>query len=203
MRAFDGSFSEGAALSAVAWTGLRNPTIMWTYALSPDPAVLDVFFQQHLLMNVYPMAPMPENDHSIQPGSPVVEQAYVDYAPLFDAMHGAKWLLSAHPVTLSQGTNASTNALTLPQGGMLVPIMLGGTGSTTLQLSFKFGAADTLAGLGLTSPPSSVAVTALYPGKGRTPTVLGNATSGGSGVWTVEVPLVRGCAMVTAVPIYR
>ena len=27
-RAFDGSFSEGAALNGVAWTGLRQPTIL-------------------------------------------------------------------------------------------------------------------------------------------------------------------------------
>jgi hypothetical protein len=30
MRAFDGTFSEGASLNAVAWTGIRNPTILWT-----------------------------------------------------------------------------------------------------------------------------------------------------------------------------
>ena len=47
-RAFDGSFSEGAALNSVAFTGLRGPTILWTYALSSDRAVLDAFFQQHV-----------------------------------------------------------------------------------------------------------------------------------------------------------
>ncbi len=104
MRSFDGTFSEGAALNSVAWTGLRNPTILWTYSLAADINVLDDFFQQHLLMNVYPMAPMPLNDHSIQPGDPVVEQAYHDYGPLFDAMHGARWLLSSNPVTITTTT---------------------------------------------------------------------------------------------------
>ena len=52
-------------------------------------------------MNVYPMAPMPLNDHSIQPGNLVAQQAYVDYAPLFDSMHGARWLLSSNPVTIT------------------------------------------------------------------------------------------------------
>lgn len=108
MRAFDGTFSEGAALNAVAWTGIRNPTILWTYNLAGDVNVLDDFFQQHLLMNVYPMAPMPLNDHSIQPGDPVVEQAYHDYGPLFDAMHGARWLLSSNPVAI---TIASATAM--------------------------------------------------------------------------------------------
>ena len=36
-----------------------------------------------------------------------------DYAPLFDAMHGARWLLSARPATLAQGHgNTSVNVLT-------------------------------------------------------------------------------------------
>ena len=37
----------------MAWTGLRSPTILWTYALEADAQALDTFFQQHLLMNVY------------------------------------------------------------------------------------------------------------------------------------------------------
>ena len=69
MRAFDGTFSEGAALNGVAWTGIRNPTILWTYALSDNVPALEKFFQAHMLMDVYPMAPMPKNDHSINPGS--------------------------------------------------------------------------------------------------------------------------------------
>jgi hypothetical protein len=109
MRSFDGTFSEGAALNSVAWTGLRNPTILWTYTLEPNVAVLNKFFQQHLLMNVYPMAPMPKNDHSINPGDPVVEQAYLDYAPLFDLMHGARWLLSSDPAEI-QNPNPTTSS---------------------------------------------------------------------------------------------
>lgn len=103
-RSFDGSFSEGAALNAVAFAGIQAPTILWTYNLAADPAILDPFFQQHLLMDVYPMAPMPLNDHSIQPGQPVVGQYYRDYAPLFDAMHGARWLLTTRPIQLEVGS---------------------------------------------------------------------------------------------------
>ena len=104
---FDGTFSEGAALNAVAWTGLRQPTILWTYSLGEVQAELDAYFQQHILMNTYPMAPMPKNDHSITPGTPAVEKAYQDYARLFDAMHGARWLLTAQPVRL-EGSNTTT-----------------------------------------------------------------------------------------------
>ena len=87
---------------------MRNPTILWTYDLEPDLQVLDDFFQQHLLMNVYPMAPMPKNDHSIIPGEPVVEKAYRDYAQLFDLMHGARWLLSSDPVSISFAPSLAT-----------------------------------------------------------------------------------------------
>ena len=207
MRAFDGSFSEGAALNAVAWTGLRSPTIMWTYALEADPTVLDTFFQQHLLMNVYPMAPMPKNDHSISPGNLVVDQGYMDYAPLFDAMHGARWLLSARPATLSLGTNASVNVLTLPlsakagSGGsersLLVPIMLAAPTETTVQLTLHLGPAA-LKALGLTVPPHSVELSLLSPGQGAAPKALGVAKAGDHGEWVGTIPLVRGGAMVTA-----
>ena len=48
---------------------------IFSYDLAGNDTVLHPFFQQHLLMNVYPMAPMPLNDHSIVPGNPVVEAA--------------------------------------------------------------------------------------------------------------------------------
>jgi len=203
MKSFDGSFSEGAALNAVAWTGLRNPTILWTYSLEADAAVLDTYFQQHLLMNVYPMAPMPKNDHSIQPGSAVVDQGYMDYAPMFDAMHGARWLLSAHPATLSTGTNASVNVLSLPAkaGGkgsdLLIPIMLASATQTTLQLTLHLGPVA-LKELGRVGPVSSVTLSVLFPGQGATPKTIGAAQAGADGEWESDVPLIRGCGMVIA-----
>jgi len=203
MKAFDGSFSEGAALNAVAWTGLSNPTILWTYGLEPDATVLDTYFQQHLLMNVYPMAPMPKNDHSINPGSPIVDQGYIDYAPMFDAMHGARWLLSAYPATLLTGTNASVNVFSLPakagvkEGGLLIPIMLASATQTTLRLTLHLGPAA-LKALGHIGPISSVSLSALFPGQGATPKPIGAAKAGINGEWESDVALIRGCAMVTA-----
>ena len=75
VKGFDGTFSEGSALNPAAFLGLRTPTIQWTYSLSEDTEALHAYLQQHLLMDAYPMAPIPLNDHSIQPGSPVVDQA--------------------------------------------------------------------------------------------------------------------------------
>ena len=59
----------------MAFSGLRTPTTLWTYTLPEDADKLDRYFQQHLLMDVYPMAPMPKNDHSIQPGHAATPQA--------------------------------------------------------------------------------------------------------------------------------
>jgi len=191
MRSFDGTFSEGAALNSVAWTGLRNPTILWTYALSDDVASLDAYFQQHLLMNVFPMAPMPKNDHSIQPGSPIVEQAYLDYAPLFGAMHGARWLLTAHPASTrsasSGGEVATTvNVLTSGAGGYLVQVMLGGK-ETSVAVVLNLPDA--------TSSQDKLELVAWHPGAGSKPVAIGPAQNTPAG-WEVTVPLVRGCATV-------
>ena len=209
-RAFDGSFSEGAALNSVAFTGLRAPTILWTYALSEERAVLDAYFQQHLLMNVYPMAPMPKNDHSIVPGDPngAVELAYREYAPLFDAMHGARWLLTAHPAKIVGANTSSSlgilNVLTLPTTSsnttklprLVVPIMLSAQAAVTLVLNL--GPAITTLGW---SAVTNVSLSARYPNASVSPAdvSLGAAKSIGSGLWQATVPLQRGCAMVMAI----
>lgn len=188
MRAFDGTFSEGAALNAVAWTGVLNPTIMWTYHLYDNQTMLDEFFQQHLLMNVYPMAPMPKNDHSITPGSLIVQQAYEDYAPLFNAMHGARWLLTAHPATLNRGDIPGVNVLTAGAGASdvkyLAQIMLVPT-ETEVFLSLNLPDTNL----------KTVAVSVLHPA-GAGPVKLGFATRDSkSKTWGISVPLVRGCAV--------
>jgi hypothetical protein len=201
MRSFDGTFSEGASLNAVAWTGLKQPTILWTYDLSPDTAALDSYFQQHLLMNVYPMAPMPKNDHSITPGSPVVEAAYMAYAPLFNAMHGARWLLSTRPVHLDADAGAVANVFTLPRSltaaegatawpDLLVNIMLGAT-STTTTLTLSLGPAARAYGW---PRISGGLVSTLHPGS----TVWSKpvaVTEVGQNL-TATIVLVRGCATV-------
>ena len=60
-------------------------------------ADLDGYFGQHLLMHVFPMAPMPLNDHSITPGNATIEGFYADHQPMFDAMRTAQWIFTANP----------------------------------------------------------------------------------------------------------
>ena len=145
-----------------------------------------------------PARAVPKNDHSIQPGAPVVDQGYMDYAPMFDAMHGARWLLAARPA--STGANASINVLTLPakegsERNLLIPIMLAPATQTTLQLTLHLGPAA-LKALGRVAAPSSVTLSVLLPGHGATPKPIGAAKAGMGGEWDIEVPLVRGCVMV-------
>eukprot|EP00038_Savillea_parva_P010156 m.188310 g.188310 ORF g.188310 m.188310 type:complete len:848 (+) comp17384_c0_seq1:177-2720(+) len=218
MRSFDATFSEGSSLNAVAWTGIRQPTILWTYNLAADNSTLDPFFQQHLLMNVYPMAPMPLNDHSINPGSPVVEQAYEAYAPMFDAMHGARWLLSAQPVSLQGDATAAANVFMLPSNtttttsysttlsservnqnrtrsgtwpDLLTHVMLGSAASTSVSLTLHLGPAAAMYGW---PAVRGAAAKALHPGSATWTPLTSIDVSGQDVVMTV--PLSRGCAAV-------
>ena len=212
-HAFDGTFSEGAALNSVAFIGLRQPSILWTYSLSDNVSGLDEYFQQHLLMDVYPMAPMPKNDHSITPGSAVVEQAYRDYAPSFDAMHGARWLLTTRPLSLRVNASSApaanlsaghANVFTLPTstsaaplgGGLpalLVPLVLADEAVVAVTLGLWLE--PTVKELGWPAV-KGVALSVRYPGSsGETP--LGEAALVGA-VWEARVPLQRRCAIMTA-----
>ena len=151
-------------------------------------------------MNAYPMAPMPLNDHSILPSpdeaDSVVEQAYRDYAPLFTKMHGARWVLTAHPVALSSnGAAASANMLYFYGGtgtasAYLVPVMLGGKGkgNDTIMLTMRPPDGATASGFTLS---------AMYPGGGERAVVLPPPRPGKvEGSWFATVPLKRGCALL-------
>ena len=187
MGAFDGSFSEGSALNAVAWTGLRRPTILWTYSLDPlaaQPRALHAFFQQHLLMRVFPMAPMPGNDHSINPGNAAVQAAYEGYAPLFGALRGLQWVLGvARPIAhnLSAcGGEANVFASTAAPGTLLLPLAL-----------CWGGAAAEVAVKPEGPPPAAYDAEVLLPG------------GGGGGGWQPlgVAPVVDGAARAPPVPL--
>lgn len=199
---FDGGFSEGAALNAVAWLGLRRPSILWTYSLDGhDSASLDVFFQQHVVMRVFPMAPMPANDHSINPGPLSIQQAYEDYAPIFFALRGAVWVLDAvRPVSsepnVGQVTNIframGTSTSPVSPGELLIVVALGGNLSSTQV---------TVSGTTLFQGATMVDASVLVPGASSTWQPLGSlpVTSGGI-VVVAGTPMSRGCALLRLVP---
>ncbi len=197
MGGFDGSFSEGSALNAVAWTGLRRPTILWTYSLDHlalAPQKLHAYFQQHLLMRVFPMAPMPGNDHSINPGSPEVQAAYEAYAPLFDALRGLQWVLDAvrpvaHNLTACGGEANVFAAAAAGAPVLVVPLTLCWGGASAAVAVTPGGA-----------PPASYDAEALLPGGGGAWVPLGVAPVVGGVALAPPVPLSYGGALLRLTP---
>jgi len=126
LRHVDGIFDEftygGSPLNTTALLCLRKPALGWTATakdIAPDP---DQFFQRYLHMGVYPMAPFPGNDHALRP-SPEVDQHYLDYGPLLDAMRGKKWVLEPHCVATT-APGVKVNLFEVP-GGYVLPVTFG------------------------------------------------------------------------------
>ena len=141
----DGTFSEGSHLNGVSWSGLAAPSIMWTYKLAGSTdGQLDAFFQQHLLMDTFPMAPMPKNDHSILPNNATIEAAYFMYAPLFDAMVGARWLLLPSALALSPASAGEAlplwNIFTREQHGDVLVVLALDAAAPSAQITVTLGA---------------------------------------------------------------
>jgi hypothetical protein len=188
LRGVDGVYCEhsdwGPALNATGLMCLRRPAIGWTgnctagvKDLWPDP---NAFFQRHLHLGVYPTAPYPANNHCIVP-SPEVDRHYLDYGPLLDAMRGKKWVLKPHAVA-AVGRAATVNLFEVP-GGYAIPVTFAGKAERVKVL---------LRGLGVFS--KSVVCEALHPGAER-PATVALRRAGGDVI--LDVPLQRGCAMVT------
>lgn len=183
LRHADGIFDEftyaAVPLNLTALLTLRKPALGWTNdedALKPDP---DAYFQRHLHMGVYPMAPFPGNDHSLRP-SAWVDQQYLDYGPLLDAMRGKKWVLLPRCVEV-EGACARTNLFEVPDG-YVVPVTSAG-GVSNVRVTLR----------GLSGVNQGILVVVLHPGCEDvvpvTPVFRDDAIE-------LDVPVVRGCAMV-------
>ncbi|HUW61925.1 MAG TPA: hypothetical protein VMZ06_13070, partial [Candidatus Bathyarchaeia archaeon] len=131
LRDVDGIYCEfahiGAALNETGMLCALKPAIGWTSSekdLRPDP---DALFQRHLYMGVYPTAPLPQNDHTINP-SEFADKYYLDYGPMLDAMRGKRWVLEPHAIEV-KGGKAKANLFEVP-GGYIVPVVFGGKAKT-------------------------------------------------------------------------
>jgi len=183
LRQTDGFFDEftygGSPLNLTALMGVRKPVLGWTSEeknLRPDP---DAFFQRYLHLGVFPMAPFPANDHSLQPGV-WVDKQYLDYGPMLSLMKGKKWILEPHCIRV-EGGEAKVNLFEVP-GGWVVPVTFGPSrGTVTVVLRNVQGI------------NSDLKASALYPGsETRVPIVL---TTSGDDV-RMAVDTKRGCAIV-------
>ncbi len=174
---FDEFTSNGAALNTTALLCIRRPALGWTNREEEIKSDPDGFFQRFLYLGVWPMAPFPGNDHSLTP-SAWVNQQYLDYGPLMDAMRGRQWVLEPHAAKV-EGDAARANLFETPDG-YIAPVMLGGT-APSVKLVLR----------GLHGTPQSAA--ALHPGH---PEWVNVPFSRRGATWVLDVPLKRGCAMV-------
>ncbi len=182
-RHVDGFFDEftyhGGSLNTCAFLGLRKPVLGWVEKeenLQPDA---DAFLQRYLYLGVYPMAPFPGNDHSIEP-SPWAERYYLDYGPLFAALRGKKWVLRPHVISV-EGT-AKANVFQVA-GGYVIPVTFGGDApGVRVVLRSLPGVTD-----------GRIACRVIHPGD-----EVWQAADAASrdGCLEIAVPLCRGCALV-------
>jgi len=182
LRHVDGIFDEftygGAPLNTTALLCIRKPALGWTANednLSPDP---DKFFQKYLYLGVYPMAPFPANDHSLAP-SPTVDQHYLDYGPLMDAMRGKKWVLEPHCIEAAT-PGVKVNLFEVP-GGYVAPVTFGCSATTVTVRVRNIPGVDKLK------------AEALHPGAAKAHPVPARIKDG---ALELNVPLARGCAML-------
>lgn len=184
MQHLDGFFDEFGEvpdnLNLCALMALRKPHLVWTIEIDhPDP---DTYFQRHLYLGAYLSAPIPLNNHDMMPCGSSVDQYYVDYGPMFDAMHGRKWVLNPHVIEV-EGQDAKANFFEIP-GGYLAVVVMGGA-KTRAQVSLR--------GLERLPGQEGFAIEAIQPGQTEWTPISG--VEKGDRL-TLEVPLQRGCAVV-------
>lgn len=190
MREVDGVFDEftyvGFNINACGFLGLRKPVLGWTSTaddLKPDP---DAFFQRYLHMGIYPMAPFPGNDHSIQPDD-WADRFYLDYGPLLDAIRGKKWVLLPHAIEVVDQL-AKANLFEVSDG-FVMPVTFGGKASS-VGLTIRILP-------GISADPREVAWEVIHPGREIWSTIKAIAVEQR---FRLEVPLHRGCAVVRVRP---
>jgi hypothetical protein len=170
---------KGVSLNLTALLAIRKTALGWVDSAADLAQGFDAFFQKHIYMGIYPMVPYPLNDHSIEPGI-LVDRQYLDYGPLMDAIRGKKWVLAPHAVSVEGGA-AKANVFEVA-GGWVVPVVFGG-GRTSVRITLRVP--PDLAGL--------KTARALHPGSEEWAPVT---VSGQGAALTLDVPLVRGCAIV-------
>jgi hypothetical protein len=113
--------SDCHSISVCSFLALDKPFVGWTSSL-PDTVPQHDFFQRYLYLGAYLTAPMPFNNHTIKPGNAEVDQLYLDYGLLFEALRFRTWYLEPFPIEVK---GAKGNCFQTP-GGLLIPLMLGG-----------------------------------------------------------------------------
>eukprot|EP00039_Didymoeca_costata_P013069 m.193335 g.193335 ORF g.193335 m.193335 type:complete len:718 (+) comp15666_c0_seq8:155-2308(+) len=178
MDVFDGSYSEGGSINAVGILGVMSTSILWVYG---KDCCSDDWFQQHIRMGVFPMAPFPMNDHAIQPTSENIP-AYIKYGKIFTALRKCNWILTPHPITVTSANTALTNAFS-KDGIHIFPVVMGNTSSVNVLVSALPN-----------SSSDSLAVSYLVPGNTSNWEPLQYSMQGSQ--LKTTIPLSDGCALL-------
>lgn len=176
LRHSDGFYAEQSGTGIhhmLAFAGLRKPVVIWN-----SPAQNHTAFQEGLYLGFHHSVPFPKADHNTNPNASL-ENWFLNYGPLYNAMRGRKWLLLPDIIEVTS-TNALANIFEV-DSGFVIPVVFGGSATSA---TVKLGAL----------PISQLhSVEVLHPG-GAAATPI-TPTPQGDGM-VLTVPLVTGCAMV-------
>lgn len=124
----DGFYDEiGTVASSVnqcSLMALCKPYVAWTQWF-PRPNRHE-YFQRHLYLGSFLTAPVPLNNHTLNPGDADLEKLYTDYGLLFESLRGRRWLLEDQAVKTNVGR---ANVFEIP-GGVLIVLALAGAAET-------------------------------------------------------------------------
>lgn len=167
-------------LNLTAFLTLNKPALGWT----PGKEVIeeaggDNFFQKYLYLGVFPMCPFPGNDHALQPDS-MVDQLYLDYGPLMNQLKEKQWVLKPGIVQV-RDDKARVNIFNT-KSGYAIPVVYGEDDVVKIVFNDAAFAKD------------NFICKAYQPGMSN-PVNLKFIRKGN--VVEIEVPLLRGAAMVT------
>jgi hypothetical protein len=176
LRHSDGFYAEQRGTGIhhmLAFAGARKPVVIWN-----SPAETPTAFQEGLYLGFHHSIPFPKADHNTNPNASL-ENWFLNYGPLYNAMRGRKWLLLPGIIKVTSA-NALANIFEV-DSGFVIPVVFGGSATSA---TVELGAL----------PISQLhSVEVLHPGVGTATPIT--PTQQGDGM-VLTVPLVNGCAMV-------
>lgn len=172
--------NEGQVLNCNAIMCINKPFSAWMHErqmVGKSNEEREVWFQNYLYLGIWPMAPFPDNDHSLRP-DPEIEKVYFDYTPLFKTLYGKEWVLESH--ALRKNKEAMIN-LFKTDLGYVIPVVYARKGKERVLVEIKKEYVEGRT-IKIILPGSDVPLSSDY-------TMAGDYAQ-------INVPVSRRCAMV-------
>lgn len=136
---FDGIFDEfgdkGNKINLSALLALQKPIVGWIHEQATIENKPDYWMQKYLYLGVYPMAPYPEANHSLE-ASEWADALFLDYGHIFKVLKGKQWVYT--PNVASVENDAAKINVFKTDTGYLVPIVHGDKeGEVNVHLKLK------------------------------------------------------------------